>query len=167
MELMSTEIVTVDLLVDGGKATPGGAMGPALGPLGVNIKEVVDEINSKTQAYQGMKVPVKITVNKKTKSFELAIGIPPASALVLKAANITKGSGTPNTAKVGDITFQQLIDAAKAKWPDLAASTLDAACKEVLGTMITIGVTCDGKNPKDVQKEITEGKYDKLLKEAK
>ena len=163
---MSTEYVTVDLLVDGGKATPGGAMGPALGPLGVNIGQVIQEINSQTQAYSGMKVPVKITVNKKTKEFDLVIGIPPASALVLKAANIPKGSGTPNTEIVGNITFPQLIGAAKAKWADLSAGTVAAACKEILGTMVCMGVTCEGKDPREIQKEIDEGKYEELLKEA-
>ncbi|MHA1202863.1 MAG: 50S ribosomal protein L11 [Candidatus Heimdallarchaeaceae archaeon] len=163
---MSTEYVTVDLLVDGGKASPGGAMGPALGPLGVNIGQVVQEINKMTQAYSGMKVPVKIVINKKSKSFELEIGIPPASALVLKAANIPKGSGTPNTEIVGNITFPQLIDAAKAKFDDLAATTIGAACKEVLGTMVCMGVTCEGKDPREVQKEIDEGKYAQLLKDA-
>ncbi|MHA1224681.1 MAG: 50S ribosomal protein L11 [Candidatus Heimdallarchaeaceae archaeon] len=164
---MSADIVTVDLLVDGGNATPGGAMGPALGPLGVNIKAVVDEINAKTQAYKGMKVPVKVTVNKKTRSFELEIGIPPASALVLKEANLKKGSGTPNTEKVGNITFEQLINVAKAKWEDLTAGSLATACKEILGTMVTMGVTCENKDPRDVQKEIDEGKYDKLLEKEK
>jgi large subunit ribosomal protein L11 len=164
---MSTEFITVDLLVDGGKASPGGAMGPALGPLGVNIGQVVQEINKKTQAYSGMKVPVKITVNKKSKSFELEIGIPPASALVLKAAGLSKASGAPNSAEViGNITFPQLIDAAKAKWDDLSASTIGAACKEILGTMVCMGVTCEGKDPRDVQKEIDEGKYEDLLKAA-
>lgn len=163
---MSTEFVSVDLLVDGGKASPGGAMGPALGPLGVNIGQVVQEINHKTQAYSGMKVPIKIIVNKKTKTFELEIGIPPASALVLKAANIPKGSSNPNTEKVGNITFPQLIDAAKSKWSDLAAGTIGAACKEILGTMVSMGVTCEGKDPRVVQKEIDEGKYEELLKQA-
>ena len=164
---MSTEFVTVDLLVDGGKASPGGAMGPALGPLGVNIGQVVQEINKKTQAYSGMKVPVKIVVNKKSKSFELEIGIPPASALVLKAAGLSKASGEPNSGEVvGNITFPQLIDAAKAKWDDLAASTIGAACKEILGTMVCMGVTCEGKDPRVVQKEIDEGVYNDLLKEA-
>jgi len=163
---MSTEFVSVDLLVEGGKASPGGAMGPALGPLGINIGQVVQEINTKTQAYSGMKVPVKITVNKKAKTFELEIGIPPASALVLKAANVPKASGTPNTEIVGNITFPQLIDAAKAKWNDLSASTIGAACKEILGTMVCMGVTCEGKDPREVQKEIDEGKYEDLLKEA-
>ncbi len=161
---MSTEYITVDLLIDGGKASPGGAMGPALGPIGVNIGQVVQEINAKTQAYSGMKVPVKIIVNKKNKSFELEIGIPPASALVLKAANLKKGSGNPNTEIIGNITFPQLIDAAKAKWEDLAASTIGAACKEILGTMVCMGVTCEGKDPRDIQKEIDEGKYEDLLK---
>ena len=121
---MSAEIVTVDLLVDGGNASSGGAMGPALGPLGVNIKQIVDEINKKTSAYQGMKVPVVVTVNKATRAFELDIGIPPASALVLKAAGISKGSSTPNTEIVGNINFPQLIEITKSKMSDLAASNL-------------------------------------------
>jgi large subunit ribosomal protein L11 len=160
---MSAEIVTVDLLVDGGSASSGGAMGPALGPLGVNIKEIVDEINKKTSAYQGMKVPVKVTVNKATRAFELEIGIPPASALVLKAAGISKGSSTPNTETVGNISFQQLIEITKSKMTDLAASTLKSGCKEILGTMVTMGVTCEEKDPRDVQQEIDKGKYDDLL----
>ncbi|MHA1303267.1 MAG: 50S ribosomal protein L11 [Candidatus Heimdallarchaeaceae archaeon] len=160
---MSSETVTVDLLVDGGRATPGGSMGPALGPTGVNLKQVVDEINKKTQAYNGMKVPVTVTVYKKTRQFEISVGIPPASALILKEAGIEKASGEPNTNIVGDITFEQLINAAKAKWPDLTAATLGAACKELLGTMVCMGITCDGKEPRVVQKEIDEGTYDDLL----
>ncbi|MCE7749287.1 MAG: 50S ribosomal protein L11 [Candidatus Heimdallarchaeota archaeon] len=163
---MSKELVTVDLLVDGGQASPGGAMGPALGPLGVNMGKVVSEINKQTEAYKGMKVPVKVTVDKKTREFELEIGIPPASALVLKAANLTKASGTPNTEIVGNITFPQLIEAAKAKWADLAAGSISAACKEILGTMVCMGVTCEDKDPRDVQKEIDAGKYAELLAAA-
>lgn len=160
---MSAEIVTVDLLVDGGNASSGGAMGPALGPLGVNIKQIVDEINKKTSAYQGMKVPVVVTVNKATRAFELDIGIPPASALVLKAAGISKGSSTPNTEIVGNINFPQLIEITKSKMSDLAASNLKSGCKEILGTMVTMGVTCEEKDPREVQKEIDKGKYDDLL----
>jgi len=163
---MSAEIVTVDLLVDGGNASPGGAMGPALGPLGVNIGEVVVEINKQTQAYKGMKVPVQITVNKKTRAFELEIGIPPASALILKAAGIDKGSGTPNTDKVGNITFQQLIEVTKSKVSDLSTTSLKPGCKEILGTMVTMGVTCENKDPRKIQQEIDAGKYDKLISDA-
>lgn len=163
---MSADLVTVDLLVEGGKASPGGAMGPSLGPLGVNIKQVVDEINTKTKAYAGMKVPVKITVNKKTRNFDLEIGIPPASALVLKEAGLSKASGEPNTNIIGNITFEQLINATKAKWPDLTAATLGTACKEVLGTMVCMGVTCEGKDPREVQKEIDKGKYKDVLAKA-
>jgi large subunit ribosomal protein L11 len=163
---MSADLVTVDLLVDGGNATPGGAMGPALGPLGVNINNIVNEINKQTKAYQGMKVPVKVTVNKKTKSFELEIGIPPASALVLKAAGLSKGSGTPNIEKVGNITFTQLIDVAKSKWNDLTATSVKGACKEILGTMVSMGVTCEGKDPRKIQQEIDAGKFEKILAES-
>ncbi len=159
---MSSDIVTVDLLVEGGKATPGGSMGPALGPTGVNIKQVVDEINKQTEAYRGMKVPVQVTVNKKARTFELSIGIPPASALVIQAAGASKGSGDQKT-KVGDISFQSLIDAAKAKWPDLTAASLGAACKELLGSCLCCGITCEGKEARVIQKEIDKGVYDEIL----
>jgi large subunit ribosomal protein L11 len=164
---MSAELVTVDLLVDGGNASTGGAMGPALGPLGVNMGEVVAQINQETQAYQGMKVPVKITVNKKTRGFKIEIGIPPASALVLKAAGISKGSSTPNTEKVGNITFQQLLEITKSKMSDLSTTLLKEACKEILGTMITMGVTCEDKDPRKIQKEINAGKFDEIFAAAK
>ncbi|MCG3215343.1 MAG: 50S ribosomal protein L11 [Candidatus Heimdallarchaeota archaeon] len=163
---MSAEIVSVDLLVDGGNATPGGAMGPALGPLGVNLGAVVAAINKETQAYRGMKVPVKINVNKRTRAFDIEVGIPPASALVLKAAGISKGSGTPNTENVGNISFQQLIDVTKSKVNDLSTTSIKAASKEILGTMVTMGVTCEEKDPREIQKEIDSGKYDKLFADA-
>ena len=164
---MSAELVTVDLLVDGGNASTGGAMGPALGPLGVNMGAVVAQINQETQAYQGMKVPVKITVNKKTRGFEIEIGIPPASALVLKAAGISKGSSTPNTETVGNITFQQLLEITKSKMSDLSTTLLKEACKEILGTMVTMGVTCEDKDPREIQQEINAGKFDKIFNGAK
>jgi len=154
----------VELLVDGGKATAGPPIGPILGPLGVNVLMVVNKINELTKEYSGMKVPVTVTVDPETKEFEVSVGIPTTSALIVKEAQIEKGSGAPNTEKVGNLTMEQVIKIAKIKSPSLLASNLKAAVKEILGSCVSIGVTVEGKDPKDVQKELEEGVYDDIIK---
>jgi len=154
----------VELLVDGGKATAGPPIGPILGPLGVNVLMVVNKINELTKEYSGMKVPVTVTVDPETKEFEVSVGIPTTSALIVKEAQIEKGSGAPNTEKVGNLTMEQVIKIAKIKSPSLLASNLKAAVKEILGSCVSIGVTVEGKDPKDVQKELEEGVYDDVIK---
>jgi len=154
----------VELLVDGGKATAGPPIGPILGPLGVNVLMIVNKINELTKEYSGMKVPVTVTVDPETKEFEVSVGIPTTSALIVKEAQIEKGSGAPNTEKVGDLTMEQVIKIAKIKSPSLLASNLKAAVKEILGSCVSIGVTVEGKDPKEVQKELEEGVYDDVIK---
>jgi large subunit ribosomal protein L11 len=153
----------VELLISGGQANAGPPMGPALGPLGINIMAVVNKINELTKDYAGMKVPVKISVDTEDKSFEVSIGTPTASALIVSELKIEKGSGTPNTAKVGDLSMEQVVRIAKIKRPELLAQTLKGATKEMLGTCISIGVTVEGKDPREVQKEIDAGKYENLF----
>lgn len=160
-----SEKKVVDLLVSGGKATAGPALGPTLGPLGVNILAIVNKINELTKDYSGMKVPVKITVDSETKEFEVEVGTPTTSALIIKTLKIEKGSGTPNTEKVGSLTMEQVIQISKLKREKLLAKTLKAAAKEVIGSCVSIGVTIEGKDPQEMQKEIAEGKYDQLLSE--
>jgi large subunit ribosomal protein L11 len=153
----------VELLISGGQANAGPPMGPALGPLGINIMAVVNKINELTKDYAGMKVPVKISVDPEDKSFEVSIGTPTASALIVSELKIEKGSGTPNTAKVGDLSMEQVVRIAKIKRPELLAQTLKGATKEMLGTCVSIGVTVEGKDPREVQKEIDAGKYANLF----
>jgi large subunit ribosomal protein L11 len=153
----------VDLLVSGGQATAGPPLGPALGPLGVNTMAVVTTINELTKDYAGMKVPVKVAVDVEDKTFEVTVGTPTASALIVSELKIEKGSGTPNTAKVGDLTMEQIVRIAKVKRPQLLASTLKGATKEMLGTCISMGVTVEGKDPREVQEEIDEGNYEELF----
>ena len=153
----------VDLLVSGGQATAGPPLGPALGPLGVNTMMVVNKINELTKDYAGMKVPVKVAVDIEEKTFEVTIGTPTASALIVSELKIEKGSGTPNTEKVGDLTMEQIMRIAKVKQPQLLASTLKGATKEILGTCVTMGVTVEGKDPREVQTEIDEGNYEELF----
>lgn len=152
----------VNLLVSGGQATAGPPLGPALGPLGVNVLEIVNKINELTKDYAGMKVPVKVTVDPETKEFDVSIGTPTTSALIVRELKIEKGSGTPNTEKVGNLTMEQIIRISKLKRPKFLAKTLKAAAKEVLGSCVSMGVTVEGKDPREVQKEIDEDKYDEL-----
>ncbi len=156
---------TVELIVAGGQATAGPPLGPALGPLGINIMQVVIKINELTKDYAGMKVPVKISVNTEDKSFEVTVGVPTSSALIVSELKIEKGSGTPNSAKVGDIQVEQIVRIAKIKRSELLSRTLKGAAKEIMGTCISIGVTVEGKDPRDTQKEVDEGKFDDMLKE--
>ncbi len=153
----------VDLLVSGGQATAGPPLGPALGPLGVNTMAVVTKINELTKDYAGMKVPVKVAVDVEDKTFEVTVGTPTASALIVSELKIEKGSGTPNTEKVGDLTMEQVVRIAKVKLPQLLASTLKNATKELLGTCVSMGVTVEGKDPREVQNEIDEGNYEELF----
>jgi large subunit ribosomal protein L11 len=153
----------VEALVNGGQATAGPPLGPALGPLGVNVLAIVTKINEITKDYSGMKVPVKISVDTDNKEFEVTVGTPTTSALLVSELGVTKGSGTPNTEKIGDMSLEQVVRIAKVKADDVLGRDLKAAVKEVLGTGVSMGVTVEGKDPRDVQKEINEGKHDALL----
>lgn len=153
----------VELLVSGGQATAGPPLGPALGPLGVNVMAVVNKINELTKDYAGMKVPVKVTVDPETKTFEVNVGTPTTSALIVSELKIEKGSGTPKTQKVGNLTLEQVVRVAKIKRHELLAKTLKNAVKEVLGSCVSMGVTVEGKDPREVQAEIDEGKCDEVF----
>jgi large subunit ribosomal protein L11 len=156
---------TVELIVAGGQATAGPPLGPALGPLGLNIMAVVTKINELTKDYAGMKVPVKVIVNPEDKTFEVTVGVPTSSALLVSELKVEKGSGTPNSAKVGDANMEQIVRIDKIKRLELLARTLKGAAKEVMGTCVSIGITIEGKDPREVQKEVDEGKYDAMFKE--
>lgn len=153
----------VDVLVDAGKSTPGPPIGPALGPFGVNIPQIVKEINEKTKEFEGMKIPVKIIINEKTKSFELEIGTPPTSALILKEIGVEKGSGKSIEKTAGDISIEQIKKIVNVKNETLSGRDMKKKAKEVIGTCISIGVTIDNKPGKQILSEIDEGKYDKVF----
>ncbi len=154
---------TIDVLVEGGKATPGQPLGPALGPLGVNIPKIVAEINNKTRAFDGMKVPVKIIIDSKTKDFEIKVGTPPTSSLISKELGVEKGSGSPKATKVGNLSMEQAIKVARMKGDSLLGKDLKHQVLEVVGTCTSMGVTIEGKEPKDIRSEILGGKYDQFL----
>lgn len=155
---------TVKVLVDGGKATPGPPLGPALGPLGVNVAQVVAKINEKTASFEGMKVPVTVIVDKKTREFDIEVGSPPVAALLRKKLGLEKGAKTPGKESAGDISFAQVVEIAKLRLGNTLAKNLASAVKEVLGTCLSMGVSVDGKDPREVQKEVDEGKRSEELR---
>jgi len=160
---MSEAKKVVEALVAGGQATAGPPLGPALGPLGVNVLAIVNKINEVTKDYAGMKVPVKVIVDTETKEFEVTVGTPTTSALIVSELKIEKGSGSPKAQKVGNLSMEQVVRIAKMKQAELLSPNLKAAVKEVLGSCVSMGVTVDEKDPKEVQKEIDEGKHNTEL----
>jgi len=134
----------VKLQVPAGSANPSPPIGPALGQQGVNIMEFCKQFNAATQKLEkGLPIPVVITVYA-DRSFTFIMKTPPAAVLIRKAIGIEKGSGTPNTAKVGKITRAQLQEIAKTKTPDLTAADLDAAVRTIAGSARSMGVDVEG-----------------------
>lgn len=154
----------VEALVPGGKASAGPPLGPALGPLGVNVAQVVAKINEQTKDLNGMQVPVRIKVKSRTE-FEIEVGTPPTSALILKEIGVEKGTGDKST--VGNLTMEQVVKIANIKRKTLLSKTLKNAAREVIGTAGSLGATVDGLPPKEAQLVVADGKYDELLDEGK
>jgi large subunit ribosomal protein L11 len=148
---------TIKVLVEGGKASAGPPLGPALGPLGVDITKIVEEINVRTKDFSGMCVPVKITIDEK-KNFEIEVGTPPVSALIKKELDLEKLSARSDE-KVGDLRIQQCIKIAKAKLPDLNTASLEAGVKQVIGSCLTCGITVEGLDPREAIRQIDAGKW--------
>jgi len=153
----------VNALVSGGEANAGPPLGPALGPLGINILQVVNTINEKTKDFPGMKVPVKVEVDVETKQFVVEVGIPPTAALIFKEAGINKGSGTAGTNFVGNITMESIVKISKMKLDVSYAQTIKSSAKEIVGTCLSLGIKVEDKVANEVYQDISEGKYDSIL----
>ena len=153
----------VEALVPGGKASAGPPLGPALGPLGVNVAQVVAKINEQTKDLNGMQVPVKVIVKSRTE-FEIEVGTPPTSALIIKEMGLEKGSGD-NTV-VGNLTMEQVLKIANIKRKGLLSKTMKHAASEVIGTAGSLGATIEGMSSKEAQMAVSSGKFDEIL-EAK
>ncbi|MEK6971634.1 MAG: 50S ribosomal protein L11, partial [Thermoproteota archaeon] len=107
------DLQTVSTLVTGGQASAGPPLGPALGPMGVNVMQVISEINEKTKDFEGMRVPVTVSIDPSTKKWEIEVGIPSSAALLLKEAGIQKGSGTSGSNWVADVKFDTIVKVAR------------------------------------------------------
>ena len=154
---------TVEALIEGGKATAAPPLGPALGPTGLNIGEVVAEINKKTAELKGMQVPVKVHIDTDTKEFTIEVGTPPAAALIRKEAGIDKGASNPLTDKVADLKIEQIIKIAKIKESALLGADNKGKVKEIVGTCQSMGVLVEGMAAPEALKAINDGKFDEKI----
>ncbi len=146
---------SIEGLIEGGKATSGPPFGPALGPLGINIQEVINEINEKTKDFEGIKISVKVIVDLVSKKYEISVGLPQTSALILKELKIGKGAKIKEEI-VGNLNLEQIKKIALAK--DLFGATLKDKVTQILGTCRSMGVTCENKTPKEIIEEINQNK---------
>ena len=155
---------TISSLVTGGEASAGPPLGPALGPMGVNIMQVIDAINEKTKDFKGMKIPVTVSVDADTNEWDIEVGIPSASALLLKEAGIQKGSSTSGTEWVADVTVDSIVKVANVKLESSYATSLKSVAKQIVGTCGSLGIKIEGKTPKEFTSEVNESKWDSKFK---
>ena len=158
---------TIEMLVEGGKAKADASVAQKLGPMKINIQDVLKTVNEKTESFKGMKVPVKIEVDVDTKEFEISVGSPPVSELIKKELNLKKGSSFPNKDKVANMGIEQVIKIAKMKESDILHNSLKSVVKTVIGSCNSLGILIEGKESRDINKEIDEGKFDEEIDEGK
>lgn len=157
--------ISVKVMVQGGKAIPGPPLGPALAQHKVNIGQVVSQINDRTKEFAGISVPVEVKIDTDTKAFEIIVGSPPISQLIKKELKVETLAKTAwKEAAVGDLKMEAVVKIAKSKLGSLGTKRLKNAVKEVAGSCVSCGVTIDGKNPKEIIKEINSGKWDAELR---
>ncbi len=158
---------TIEVQIEGGKATAAPPLGPALGPMGVNIGDVVNSINEKTSSFKGMQVPVKVIVDEDTKEYNIKVGTPPASALIKQEAQLKSGASRVSTDFVADLAIEQIIKIAKMKEDDLAGDSMKERVKEIIGTCNSMGVKVKGDKGIDAIEKVNQGAYDKEIKAEK
>ena len=156
--------MTIPALVEGGKANAGPPLGPALGPAGVNIGQVIAAINDKTKAFAGMSVPVKVVVDKDAKTFEIEVGSPSVASLVKSELGlkepVKEEAGAKGKKAIGNLSIDQCVKIAHMKQDSTLAKGVKNGVKEIVGTCLSLGATVEGKSPKVVMTEIAEGKWD-------
>ncbi len=157
----------IKLLIEGGKMSPGPALSQKLGPLGMNMGEIIQKINDATKDFNGLKVPVELEIDTGTKEFEINVFSPPVSELLKKELGLEKGSGAQLKIQVANASIEQIISIAKTKFPDMLCNNLKTAVKTVVGTCVSLGILIENKSALDVEKLIDAGKYDKEIKEER
>ena len=155
----------IKLLVEGGNMKPGPVLRQKLGPVGINIGEIISKVNESTKNLKGMEIPVEIEVDVTTKEFEVKVFSPSVSALLKKKLGIEKGSGEQEKIKVANASIEQIISVAKTKMPNLLCKDLKSAVKTIVGTCVSLGILVENKSPIEIEQEIDEGKYDKEINE--
>jgi len=154
-------------MAEGGKATTTPSMAQTLGPLKMDMKVLLNDINEKTSNFKGMQVPVELNINEKDKSYEITVKSPPASELIRNSLKLDKGSGEPEKRKVANISVEQVILIAKMKMEGLFTTNLKASIKTIAGTCNSMGVLIEGNDSKTFNQLLDEGKYDAIINSDK
>tara|TARA_Y100000034_G_scaffold90756_1_gene109365 strand:+ start:696 stop:1352 length:657 start_codon:yes stop_codon:yes gene_type:complete len=157
----------IKLLTEGGNLTPNPRLSQKLGPIGLNMGQVIKEVNKATTEFKGLKVPVELDINPLSKEFDVKVFSPPVSELLKKELGIEKGSGAQKKIQVANASIEQIISVAKTKFPDMLSKDLKSAVRNVIGTSVSLGILIENKNPEEIQEEISQGKYDKEIQEEK
>ena len=157
----------IKLLVEGANMKPGPALSQKIGPLGLNIGQIISKINNATKDFKGLKVPVELDVNPSTKEFEVQVFSPPVSELLKKELGIEKGSGIQKKMQVANAAIEQIISIAKSKLPNLLCKDLKSAVKTVVGSCVSLGILIENKPASEIEPQIDQGKYDKEIQEEK
>jgi large subunit ribosomal protein L11 len=157
----------IKLLVDGGEMKPGPTIAQKIGPLGLNMGKIIQEINKATAKFKGTKVPVNLDVEPKTKEFKVEVFSPPTSEMLKKELGIETASGDHKKSKVGNLAIEQIIKIAETKHSNMLAKDFKSAVKSVVGSCVSLGVLVENKSGKEIESDIDEGKFDKEIKERK
>ena len=155
------------LLVDAGEMKPGPTISQKIGPLGLNLGKIIMEVNKATAEFSGIKVPVILDINTKTKDVTVKVLTPPTSELLKKEFDIKKASQQPDKIKVANASIEHIIKIAKIKQPDMYTENFKSAVKSVAGTCTSLGILIESKKPTEVISEIEQGKYDAEIKESR
>ena len=158
---------TISVIIEGGKATAGPPLAPALAPLGVNIPQLIADLNKQTADFEGTKLPVKVIVDKTTKKWRFEIGSPATSELIKKELKIEKGrkGGEQDPKVVGNLTMEQVVFIAKKKQAASLGKSLKSIVNEIIGTCTSMGVTVENSDPKEIIKKVKKGEYKSLIGE--
>tara|TARA_Y100000310_G_scaffold32133_1_gene30520 strand:+ start:9562 stop:10302 length:741 start_codon:yes stop_codon:yes gene_type:complete len=155
----------IKLLIDGGNMTPGPAIAQQLGPMGINMGKVISDVNEVTKEFKGMKVPVELDVDEKTKNFTVKTSSPPTSELLKKELKLEKGTEDHKKTKVGNASIEDIIKIAKVKFPHMLDKDFKTAVKTILGTCTSIGIFVENKEPNELTTEIEKDKFEKEISE--
>lgn len=160
-------MAVIKLLVEGGNMTPGPAVAQQLGPMGINMGQVISDVNTATSEFKGVTLPVHLTVDPETKKVDIKVLSPPTSELIKKELGIEKASGARMKQRVGNFAIEQVISVAKSKHDAMLSNDFPATVKSVLGTCQALGVLVESKEVKEIMQEVKEGKYDNEINAKK
>src|SRR3989344_235508 len=156
----------IKLLVEGGAMQPGPALAQKIGPLGLNVGQIIQHVNDATKNFKGLKVPVELSVDPSTKKIEVFVSSPPVSELLKKELGLDKGSGLQKKQKIANASIEQIISIAKTKQNDLLCKDLKSSVKTIIGTCVSLGVLVENNSASEVGQLIDEGKFAEEIKKG-